>query len=72
MLLLPEASFLPFNEVNAIPITNKIMDNKPKITCVPVLHSPKKIALNSVVPTNCIPVEIGIVLETPIKLTDFN
>lgn len=28
--------------------------------------------LNKVVPTSCIPVEIGIVLETPIKLTDFN
>lgn len=29
-------------------------------------------ALNRVVPTSCIPVEIGIVFETPIKLTDFN
>ena len=32
----------------------------------------EKIALNNVVPTNCIPVEIGIVLETPIKLIERN
>lgn len=50
-----------------IPIIMKINAKTPKIIAFIVDHSLKTMTPNKVVEMSCNPVEIGIVLETPIK-----
>ena len=51
------------------PIIKSINATTPRIIEVMVFHSLKNMTEIKVVPTSCKPVEIGMVLETPIRST---